>query len=271
MSKNVNEVRVEKTINKPAKTVFQALAEGRLFNNCGAAQDKLEIDFRTGGQYTLSFSNGQMKLCGKFTEIVPDKKIGFTWGDKGSDDGLPFSQVSIELFGEGDKTRVLILHTGFKTQEEVESHKGGWTSGLNDLSEELVEGRIRLVRTYPVNRDTLYKTCSDMRKFLGCVSTDAAGGELDFRVGGQYRFRTEKGEIFGKFEEIVPGKKIVLSWLSGCDQKFDRATRVTLSFDDEEDGESSLELTHEFLPQDSVKSHREGWEFVAKELGALLK
>jgi uncharacterized protein YndB with AHSA1/START domain len=267
--KNENEVRVEKVIKAPAKAVFQALSEGRLFNNCGAAMDQVKIDFRSGGLYQLFFPHAEVKLCGKFVEIVPGKKIRFTWGDEGSDPGFPLSDVSVELFADGEKTRIVILHTGFKTKDEADSHDQGWTSGLEDLGFELAEGRIRLVRAYPVSREKLYNTCSDIKKFLGLVS-DTNQGELDFRVGGKYRFPTKKGEIFGQFEEIIPGKKIVFSWLSGCDARFERPTRVSLVFDDEDDGTSSLELTHEFLPIDSVKSHREGWEFLTKELRSIL-
>jgi uncharacterized protein YndB with AHSA1/START domain len=270
MSKSENEVRVEKIFNKPAKTVFQALAEGRLFNTCGAVMGQLEIDFRKGGKYKASFPNADAKLCGKFLEIVPDKKIRFTWGDEGSDTGFPLTEVSIELFTDGEKTKLVILHTGFITKEDAESHNTGWNAGLDDLNAELVQGRIRIIRVYPVSKDKLYEACSDPKTFFGLVS-DVSKGEVDFRVGGQYRFPTKKGEIRGKFEEIIPGQKIVFSWLSGCDGPFDHPTRVTLLFDDEDEGASSVALTHELLPTDAVKTHREGWEFLTQGLYAVLK
>jgi uncharacterized protein YndB with AHSA1/START domain len=84
--KNGNEVRVERVLNSAPKTVFQALSEGRIFSVCGAQGDKLEIDFRVGGGYKSVFAYGDATCCGKFLEIVPDRKIVFTWGDSGSDD-----------------------------------------------------------------------------------------------------------------------------------------------------------------------------------------
>lgn len=268
--RNDNEVRVEKVIKAPAKVVFQALSEGRLFNNCGAAMDRMSLDFRAGGRYQLHFSHAEVTVCGRFAEILPDRKIRFTWGDEGSDSGFPLSEVLVELFPDGETTRIVIVHTGFQNKDQAEDHDQGWTAGLDDLDQELVEGRIHIIRSYPVDRESLYRSCSDIRKFLGLVS-DTARGELDFRVGGSYRFPTEKGEILGEFMEIVPGRKIVFSWLSGCDARFERPTRVTLAFDDEDSGTSSLELTHEALPVESVKSHREGWEFLARELRSILE
>ena len=75
--------------------------------------------------------------------------------------------------------------------------------------------------------------CSDPMKFFAPVSA-VAQGTADFRVGGRFRFPTQKGQIHGEFQEIIPGKKIVFSWLSGCEQDFDRPTTVTLVLDDEE-------------------------------------
>jgi uncharacterized protein YndB with AHSA1/START domain len=266
--KNGNEVRVERVLNSTPQTVFRALSEGRLFNNCGADGEKLEIDFRVGGGYKGYFANAEVVCCGKFLEIVPDRKIVFTWGDVGSDEGFPKTEVWVELFPEsgGSKTKLLIVHTGFASKEDAEAHDHGWSSGLDDLTGELTEGRIRILRIYPVSRDVLYSLCSDFRKFFASAA-DVGQGSADFRVGGKYRFATKRGEILGEFQEIIPGKKIVFSWLSGCDQKFDRPTRVTMIFDDEEDGASSLELVHEFLPLGKqVGSHREGWEYLMTQL-----
>jgi uncharacterized protein YndB with AHSA1/START domain len=179
----------------------------------------------------------------------------------------------VELSPEagGSKTKILIVHTGFQSKEDAEAHDYGWNTGLEDLSGELVDGRVRIVRVYPVSRDVLYSTCSDPRKFFAPVSK-VEQGSVDFRVGGKYQFPTEKGQILGEFLEIEPGKKIVFSWLSGCGQIFDRPTRVTLTFNDEEDGKSSLGLVHEFLPLgDSVKTHRKGWEHLTKDLQVRFK
>jgi uncharacterized protein YndB with AHSA1/START domain len=271
--KNGNEVRVERVLNSTPQTVFRALSEGRLFNNCGADGEKLEIDFRVGGGYRCFFANADILCCGKFLEIVPDQKIVFTWGDVGSNEGFPRTQVLVELSPEsnGSKTKLLIVHTGFETKEDADSHDYGWGSGLDDFSKELTEGRIRLVRVYPVSRDVLYSVCSDPQKFFGPVSR-VEQGSVEFRVGGKYRFPTEKNEILGEFQEIIPGKKIVFSWLAGCDGKYDRPTRITLEFDDEDDGASSLALTHEFLPVgDPVKKSRKGWEYLTAQLKAMLK
>jgi uncharacterized protein YndB with AHSA1/START domain len=271
--KNGNEVRVERVLNSAPQDVFRALSEGRLFRNCGADGDRSEIDFRVGGGYKNFFKNAEATCCGKFLEIVPDKKIVFTWGDAGSDEGFPNTRVSIELSPEsrGAKTKIVIVHTGFASQEEAEGHDHGWCAGLDDLAGELESGRVRIVRMYPVSRDALYSACSNPKNFFGIIS-DVEKGSAEFRTGGKYQFPNEHGGVAGEFQEIIPGKKIVFSWLNGSKMKFERPTRVTLVFDDEDEGGSSLELVHEFLPLgEQVMIHRDGWEYVTGQLQAQMK
>lgn len=272
-AKNGNEVRVERLINCTPQSAFQALSEGRLFVNCGAASGKLEISFRVGGSYKAYFTNADVVCCGKFLEIVPDRKIVFTWGDQGSDEGFPMTRVAIEIKPEanGSKTKLLIVHTGFETQEDADAHNSGWCAGLDDLTGEITQGKLRILREFPVTRDVLYSLCKDPLKFFAPVA-EVKKGSADFRVGGKYRFPTEAGEILGEFQEIVPGKKIAFSWLSDCDQMLARPAKVTLMFEDEEDGDSSIELVHEGLPLgESTLKHRHCWEHLLAELKDRLK
>lgn len=263
--RNGNEIRIEKLFSLPAPKVFQALAEGRLLNNCGGDSSSLEIDFKVGGGYRVNFLGHGVVCCGKYLEIIPNRKVVFTWGDEGSNGGFPKTQVAIDLISEGDQTRLVLTHTGFADQEVSESHDQGWNSGLEDLSSELVKGQVRIVRVYPVARQKLFAACSNPEHFFGLIS-DLSKGSVDFRVGGKYRLQCTKGEIYGEYKEIVPDQRIVFTWTSpGCG--LPQESRVTLTFDDEEDGESSVELLHESLRSDEVvKTHRQGWELLTEKL-----
>src|SRR5205823_13325864 len=112
-------------------------------------------------------------------------------------------------------TKLLIVHTGFATQEDAEGHDHGWCAGLDDLTAELIEGRLRLVRVYLVSCDVFYSACSNPKNFFGIISYFEKGS-ADFRLGGKYQFPNDHGGVSGEFQEIIPGKKIVFTWLSGC-------------------------------------------------------
>ena len=70
-----------------------------------------------------------LHLC-KITEIIPGRKIAYTWRYDGMEGN---SEVSFELFAEGEKTKLKLTHSGletFKTDNPdfaKESFIQGWT------------------------------------------------------------------------------------------------------------------------------------------------
>lgn len=165
------DLKVEKTIAKPAAEVFRALGEGRLFMNCGAEQD-LSIDFKVGGKYSIEFKNYGMKNQGAFLEIVPNQKIVFTWCQDFETNPTPDTEVVVELKEVAGGTAVTIIHSGFVDAENRDGHNGGWTGGLTGLGEEMVGGKLHMVRKIPVSIEKLHEICKTNSKGEVTENTD---------------------------------------------------------------------------------------------------
>ncbi|MBL7716308.1 MAG: SRPBCC domain-containing protein [Bdellovibrionales bacterium] len=224
------ELKSEKQIKKPVKEVFQALSEGLLFMNCGADSESIELDFRVGGKYKVQFKSYGLTNLGEFLEIVPEKKIVFTWCTS-FEHQIPDSTVTIELLAEGNQTRLLLKHVGFADEESRAAHQGGWDGGIADMAKQMQEGTLRMVRVYSSPIEKLFATCQEKL-------------------------------VIGKALELVPNKKIV----------FDaETTRVTLTFDQEDDGGSSFELVQSNLPSPGLqKSFRKNWERISESMALTL-
>jgi uncharacterized protein YndB with AHSA1/START domain len=262
------DVKVEKLIARPAADVFRALQEGRLFMNCSADSASMRLDFRPGGKYYLEFKGHNVVNFGEFLEIIPNKKIVFTWCQDFGEQQKPDTQVTIELFESGAQTRLVVVHTGFKDQANCEGHRKGWTGGLNDLNEELVQGRLRMVRGFEASVDKLFEACKNPATFFGFMG-DVSRGTIEFRVGGKYQVPTKNGEIKGEFLNITANEKIEFSWMGGCGGPL-KDSRVTLLLRSKEQG-SSLEILHSGLTTfDSAMAHRSGWETVTRKLTEIL-
>lgn len=259
------QVKVEKVIGRSISDVFRALKEGKLFMNCSADSRSMEIDFRVGGKYHIDFwSHGKYNF-GEFLEIIPDRKIVFSWCQDFAPDRKPDTEVTIELFPEASKTRLVLIHTGFKNQEIFEAHQNGWTHGINDFIDELQHDRLRMVRMFPSSVDELFEMCASPPTFFAIMG-DFAKGTVDFRAGGKYQLPTRSGEIKGEFLEIIPNQKITFSWLVGCDGPL-TGSRVTMTFGASDRGGSKVELIHEGLHTESEQmAHRRGWEVVTKTM-----
>lgn len=94
----------------------------------------------------------------------------------------------------------------------------------------------------------------------------------DARVGGEYRWDlfNQEGEemtVFGKYVELVPGKKIVFTWKWDEDDAWKNASSVVTVELSDRDGGTELRLIHEKLPsEESRDRHNEGWNSVVDRL-----
>lgn len=160
------DLKIEKMISKSAHEVFNSLKAGKLFMNCSADSNSIELDFRVGGKYKLHFKNHKVSNWGEFLEIIPDQKIVFTWCQTFGADQKPDTKVTIELFSEGPGTKLVLEHKGFKDKETCDNHYQGWNGGINDMTSEMEEDKIRLVRRYdtPVEKlKALVKASNDFK------------------------------------------------------------------------------------------------------------
>jgi len=240
------QVKTEKLISKPAADVFRALSEGRLFMNCGSDSQSMQIDFRVGGKYKIDFSQKTLSNFGEFLEIVPDKKIVFSWCQTFGPNQTPDTKVSIELFADGPKTRLVLTHTGFHDKATCDNHEKGWTSGMHDLAAEMENGKLRFLRSYKVSAAKLFETLNTPSKLSAYM------GELS----------QGRGESL----ETIPNQKIVLAWRSGS-----KESKVTMTVTSKGDAGSTLELVHEgLLTAADQRAYRRGWENVTNKLSEVL-
>ena len=75
--------------------------------------------------------------------------------------------------------------------------------------------------------------------------------------------------VFGEYQELVPGKKVVFTWKWDDDEDWkDYDSVVSVEFSDHEGG-TELRLTHVQLPSEASRDrHSEGWSSVIDRLEA---
>jgi len=111
----------------------------------------------------------------------------------------------------------------------------------------------------------VYAACTDpamMMRWWSPADCETLHAQADARVGGRFRvlMRDDKGEehdVSGIYREVVPGRKLVFTWVWRSTPE--RESLVTVLF--ERDGAGTLlTLTHEQLFDEAVRdSHRTGW------------
>ena len=93
-----------------------------------------DLDPRVGGGLRV-LVQGTHPAVGDFVEVVPDRKVVFTFGWDEPDHPIPArsTEVEITLTPDGDKTRVRLVHRGLP-DDAVGDHTQGWDHYLDRLA-----------------------------------------------------------------------------------------------------------------------------------------
>lgn len=137
------ELVVRRTINGPARLVYQAWTRPEIFQRWWvpkAAPISLlacELDVRVGGRYRLVFGvNGtdqQMEFFGRYLEVVPNARI--VWTNEEGDEGGAISTVTFE---EKDGQTVVVVHDLYPSKQALDDAiASGSTEGMPEQLEQL--------------------------------------------------------------------------------------------------------------------------------------
>ena len=108
----------------------------------GVRTRNLTADVRVGGKYRwdLTSPDGEeMSAFGEYRELIPGKKIVFTW--KWDDDEVwqhRSSLVTVELSNRDGGTELRFKHEQLPSEESRDRHNEGWNSILDRLEKFLL-------------------------------------------------------------------------------------------------------------------------------------
>lgn len=122
----------------PAK-VWRAITEAEMLKKWMAPSDAFKIpvaetELRVGGRYhiVMNSPDGEVHdVSGVYREIVPNKKLVYTWAWKSTPERE--SVVTIELRAAGGGTELTLRHEQFADAEARDHHQQGWTGCLARL------------------------------------------------------------------------------------------------------------------------------------------
>lgn len=110
---NQEPIIIEKTYDASIDKVWKAISDKNEMKKWyfDLAEFKPEVGFEFQFSGGPSPEKQYLHLC-KITEVIVNKKLSYTWRYDGySGDSL----VTFELFKEGDKTRLKLIHTGLES------------------------------------------------------------------------------------------------------------------------------------------------------------
>ena len=140
--KSDRELVVTRTINGPARLVFEAWTKADLFKqwwvpkSSGIVLRSCEMDVRVGGTYRLVFGDDPAKTMaffGKYLEVVPHERI--VWTNEESGDA---GAVSTVTFTEKNGQTLVVLHDLYPSKEALDASLGSY-DGMTETFDQLDE------------------------------------------------------------------------------------------------------------------------------------
>jgi uncharacterized protein YndB with AHSA1/START domain len=134
-------VIVERTFNAPLSSVWKALTDVDQMREWyfDLKEFKPEVGFEF--EFVVEHEGTTYHHLCRVTEVIPQKKIAYTWRYKGEPGD---SLVTLELFDEGNKTRVKLTHTGIETFPKTPAYarknfEAGWTAIIGSELKQFLE------------------------------------------------------------------------------------------------------------------------------------
>ena len=142
MSTNVAEAIVmERTFNAPVGKVWQALTDvdqmRQWYFDLKEFRPQLGFEF----EFTVEHEGTKYHHLCKITEIIPQKRIAYTWRYKGEPGD---SLVTFDLLPEGENTRLKLTHSGLETFPKTPAYarknfEAGWNTIIGTELKQFVE------------------------------------------------------------------------------------------------------------------------------------
>ena len=140
-------LEIVRFINVPTERVYDAWTDPaqlrQWFGPENVRTRNITADVRVGGKYRWDLTSPEgeeMSAFGEYKELVPGKKIVFTWQWDDDEDWKDRSSVvTVELFERRSGTELRLKHEQLPTEESRDRHDEGWNSLLNRLEQFLSE------------------------------------------------------------------------------------------------------------------------------------
>ena len=132
---------MERILDAPVERVWKALTDVDQMREWffDLKEFRPEVGFEFG--FVVEHEGNTYDHRCKVTEVIPQKKIAYTWRYEGHEDN---SLVTIKLSADGDKTRLKLTHEGLETFPKTpafgrENFEKGWTTLIGTELKQFVE------------------------------------------------------------------------------------------------------------------------------------
>jgi uncharacterized protein YndB with AHSA1/START domain len=137
-------LRLERSFDASPEAVFDAWTSPEVLRRWWAAGGDwrtpvAEVDLRVGGGYRLSMESPEAgalhTVRGEYLEVSRPERLVYSWcWEEDSAQPGHVSTVAVEFREDGERTTVVLEHSGLESSDSSEKHRVGWEGCLENLS-----------------------------------------------------------------------------------------------------------------------------------------
>jgi uncharacterized protein YndB with AHSA1/START domain len=215
---------IERTFEAPVALVWRAITTPEDMSRWYFDMKNFKPEVGCEFQFIVEHEGNRHDHRCKITEVVPQKKIAYTWRFEGREGN---SLVTFELFAEGGKTKLKLTHAGLETFAKTPSlarknFVRGWTQLIGSELKDFVENADReifITREFNAPRELVWEAMTDPQHVIhwwGPHGFSTTIEEMDVRPGGVWKhvMHGPDGVNYPNksvFKEIVRPERIVYS------------------------------------------------------------
>ena len=135
---------LKRRLDAPPEKVYAAWTDPekilKWFGPDSGPVDEAVTDVKVGGRYAIAFSteDGERnRVSGVYREVIPDKKLVFTWAWRSTPERE--SLVTILIEPDGDGALLTLIHEQFFDEQARDRHAQGWEPCLDKLARFLAQ------------------------------------------------------------------------------------------------------------------------------------
>lgn len=140
-----DEIRITRVFDAPRDLVWKAWTNPAMlvhwFGCAAFGTVSAEADVREGGKYRVVLRNPageDIPVYGTYTAVRPVSHLAFThlWEKPPVPENPTHhtTRVIVDLYAEGNRTRMEFRQTGLATEASRDSHVGGWCDSMDALA-----------------------------------------------------------------------------------------------------------------------------------------
>jgi uncharacterized protein YndB with AHSA1/START domain len=203
------EIEIQIEIAARPATVYKFLSDAARFREW---LGDVTASPHAGGEISVRYPNGDVAR-GEFVELIPDRRVVFTWGYDGSANGMApgASTVTIELSAIATGTLLTLRHEGIPTDEARTSHAQGWNYFFTQLAGKAtgaeLDSRIPALLDAYVRATNEPAESARLTAIEECWEPDASFCDAMGRGTG----REEFSRLIGNAHKIAPGVRLEMT------------------------------------------------------------